>query len=191
MKKNLILMLLSAILICNTLFSQQALWGGANIKSPEINADNSVIFRFQAPDARDVKISGDWMPAQGYTPGSEKMTKDEKGIWSYTTEVLASDLYSYSFIVDGIKCTDPNNVYMIRDVATVTNVLILSAEEKQTFIKSIMFPMGQLQDAGIIPRHLASTAALQYTPRQVMRKVQVNSPYCIFCTVWAAMKKHG
>ena len=113
------------ILICQTSFSQQALFGGANITSPEINADNSVTFRFQAPDAKEVKISGDWMPAKGYTPGSEIMTKGDKGIWSYTTAVLPSDLYSYSFIVDGIKCTDPNNVYMIRDVASVTNVLII------------------------------------------------------------------
>jgi enterochelin esterase-like enzyme len=125
MKKTLIITLLTVILICQNSFSQQALFGGANITSPEINADNSVTFRFQAPDAKEVKISGDWMPAKGYTPGSEIMTKGDKGIWSFTTAVLPSDLYSYSFIVDGVKCTDPNNVYMIRDVATVTNVLII------------------------------------------------------------------
>ncbi len=125
MKKTLTLTLLSIILICHISFSQQALRGGANITSPEINADNSVTFRFQVPDAKEVRISGDWMPAQGYTPGSEKMTKDEKGLWSYTTAVLSSDLYGYSFSVDGLKCTDPNNVYMIRDVASVTNVFII------------------------------------------------------------------
>lgn len=125
MKKTLILSFLTIILICRTSFSQQALFGGANITSPEINADNSVTFRFQAPDAKEVKISGDWMPAKGYTPGSEIMIKGDKGIWSITTAVLPSDLYSYSFIVDGVKCTDPNNVYMIRDVASVTNVLII------------------------------------------------------------------
>lgn len=125
MKKHLLLTVLSVFLFCYTSFSQQALWGGANITSPEINADNSVTFRFQAPDAKEVKISGDWMPAQGWTPGSEKMTKDEKGLWSCTTAVLPSDLYGYSFTVDGLKCTDPNNVYMIRDVASVTNVFII------------------------------------------------------------------
>jgi len=125
MKKRFTIIFLMIILICQTSFSQQALFGGANITSPEINADNSVTFRFQAPDAKEVKISGDWMPAKGYTPGSEIMTKGDKGIWSYTTAVLPSDLYSYSFIADGIKCTDPNNVYLIRDVASVTNVLII------------------------------------------------------------------
>lgn len=106
-------------------FSQQALFGGANIISPEVNADNSVTFRFQAPDAKEVKLTGDWMPAQGWTPGSELMKKDDKGLWSFTTAPLASDLYSYSFTVDGLRNTDPNNVYMIRDVATVTNVFIV------------------------------------------------------------------
>jgi len=125
MKKHFIIVILSILFLYDTSFSQQALFGGANITSPEINADNSVTFRFLAPDAKEVRISGEWMPAQGYTPGSEKMTKDEKGIWSYTTAPLASDLYSYFFDADGIRCTDPNNVYLIRDVASVTNVLIV------------------------------------------------------------------
>lgn len=124
MKKLLLSSLLAFFVICYNAFSQQALFGGTNITSPEVNPDNTVTFRFQAPDAREVKITGDWMPAQGWTPGSEAMTKGEKGIWTYTTAVLPSDLYSYSFIADGIKCTDPNNVYLIRDVASVTNVFI-------------------------------------------------------------------
>jgi enterochelin esterase family protein len=52
------------------------------------------------------------------------MKKEEKGLWTYTTAALPSDLYSYSFTVDGVRCNDPNNVYMIRDVASVTNVFI-------------------------------------------------------------------
>jgi enterochelin esterase family protein len=105
--------------------AQQALWGAPGIVSPEVKEDRTVTFRFQAPEAKEVKISGDWMPAQGWTPGSEVMTKDDKGVWTYTTNALESDLYSYSFLVDGIKTTDPNNVYLIRDVATVVNVFIV------------------------------------------------------------------
>lgn len=104
--------------------AQQALFGGPTVISPEISADNVVIFRFLAPDAKEVKISGSWMPSAGWTPGSAAMTKGEKGVWSFTTEKLPSELYSYFFLVDGLRCSDPNNVYMIRDVATVTNVFI-------------------------------------------------------------------
>ncbi|NMC42021.1 MAG: esterase [Bacteroidales bacterium] len=124
MKKLLLSSLLAFFAFSFPSYPQQALFGGTNIISPEVNPDNTVTFRFQAPDAREVKITGDWMPAQGWTPGSEAMKKDEKGIWTYTTATLPSDLYSYSFIADGIKCTDPNNVYLIRDVASVTNVFI-------------------------------------------------------------------
>lgn len=105
--------------------AQQALRANTDIISPEINSDNTVTFRFNAPVAREVKISGDWIPSEGWTPGSALMTKDLNGLWNYTTSVLPSELYSYSFIVDGLKCTDPNNVYLIRDVANVSNVFIV------------------------------------------------------------------
>jgi enterochelin esterase-like enzyme len=124
--KRIILFLTCCLVFTSfKMFSQQALWGGANIVSPEVNANNSVTFRFMAKDAKEVKISGDWMPSKGWTPGSEAMTKDTSGIWSYTAAVLPSDLYGYSFTVDGLKTTDPNNVYLIRDVASVTNVFIV------------------------------------------------------------------
>src|SRR5690606_38103369 len=48
------------------------------------------------------------------------------GIWEYTTEQpLPSELYSYSFIIDGIKTSDPNNMYLVRDVASLTNIFLV------------------------------------------------------------------
>jgi 1,4-alpha-glucan branching enzyme len=99
--------------------AQQALWGGPLIISPEIKNDNSVTFRLHAPQAKEVKISGDWIPWQGWVPGSVLMTKEKDTLWTYTTNGLSSDLYGYYFIVDGLRCTDPNNVYLIRDVASL------------------------------------------------------------------------
>ncbi|HLN54553.1 MAG TPA: alpha/beta hydrolase-fold protein [Bacteroidales bacterium] len=128
MKKNLLIksiFLISLLLFYNSSQAQQALTRGTNITSPEINSDNTVTFRFQAPDAKEVKITGDWLPAQGNIPGSAVLTKGEKGIWTYTSPVLESELYGYAFIVDGVKTTDPNNVYVNRDVATVTNIFIV------------------------------------------------------------------
>lgn len=118
--------MLIAMVITNAMVNaQQALFGAAGLVSPEVKEDRTVTFRFLAPNAKEVKITGDWMPAQGWTPGSESMTKDDKGVWIYTTKPLESDLYSYSFISDGLKTTDPNNVYFIRDVASVFNVFIV------------------------------------------------------------------
>lgn len=114
-------------------FAQQALFGGAPIVSPEVKADHTVTFRIQAPAADSVQITGDFLPTVKLktqwgmmdVPGTAKLTKDEKGIWTFTTPPLASDLYSYTVIVDGFKTTDPSNVYIIRDVASVFNVFIV------------------------------------------------------------------
>jgi enterochelin esterase family protein len=114
-------------------FAQQALFGGAPIVSPEVKADHTVTFRIQAPAADSVQITGDFLPTVKMktqfglmdVPGTANMTKDEKGIWTFTSQPLGSDLYSYTILVDGFKTTDPNNVYIIRDVASVFNVFIV------------------------------------------------------------------
>lgn len=133
--KKILLMLCVIAFYCVSMLAQQNLdfSGAKGIVSPEINADNSVTFRLSAPNAQSVSIQGDWMPSQGWTPGTEKMVKDSLGIWSYTTAVLPSELYSYSFILDGVKVTDPNNVYLIRDVASVFNVFLIGGGQADLY----------------------------------------------------------
>lgn len=106
-------------------FPQQAIGTAGNITSPEIHGDNSVTFRLFAPNAGEVKLSGEWLPQEGGKTIPVEMTKNEDNIWSYTTQPLSSNLYSYAFIVDGLRITDPNNVHQIRDVATVSNIFIV------------------------------------------------------------------
>jgi enterochelin esterase-like enzyme len=106
-------------------FGQQSLFGGQQITSPEIKEDNTVTFRVEAPNATEVKIAGDWMPAEGWTPGSISMQKGEKAIWTYTTEPLDPELYSYTFLIDGFRTFDPNNVFIVRDVASIMNIFII------------------------------------------------------------------
>ncbi|MDR0823481.1 MAG: esterase [Prevotella sp.] len=124
MKKTLLLIVAFVIAIVHT-HAQQALGEGADTTSPEVHADNTVTFRLFAPNAKEVKITGDWIPFENWKPGTAALTKDAKGLWAYTTEVLPSDLYSYSFFVDGIETKDPDNVYLNRDVATVSNIFII------------------------------------------------------------------
>ncbi len=113
-----IIAITSAILMAASAFAQQALWGGSQITSPEIHPDNSVTFRLHAPKAVKVQVIGDFLP------GIAEL-KEINGIWEYTTGPLAPELYSYSFVVDGLTVRDPSNVYMNRDVATVTNIFII------------------------------------------------------------------
>jgi enterochelin esterase family protein len=92
-------------------FCQQALRGAPEIISPEIHESGKVTIRVLAPDAKEVKVSGDWLPPDGFMPGSAGMTKDDKGVWSYTSEVLTPELYIYNIIVDGFRTTDPANPF--------------------------------------------------------------------------------
>jgi enterochelin esterase family protein len=65
-------------------------------------SDNSVTFRFLAPNAQEVKLA-----REGAEPIA--MQKDDKGVWSVTTAPLAPDYYGYSFVVDGVRALDPFN----------------------------------------------------------------------------------
>ncbi len=122
------------LICCLTLnsFGQEALFNGQEIVSPEINDDQSVTLRLMAPKADSVQVTGDFVPTvkvntpygEMQVPGKADMIKDEKGLWTYTSEALNPELYSYSFLVDGLKVTDPNNPFLIRDVASVTNIFI-------------------------------------------------------------------
>lgn len=119
-------------LCCYAASAQQALWGVPSVISPEINPDNSVTFRLKAPKAVKVEVTGDFLPpatiktpyGEAQVPGTAALTETD-GMWQYTTEPLQSELYSYTFIVDGLKILDPSNVHSIRDVVTVTNVFLI------------------------------------------------------------------
>ena len=130
----------ASLLIGLSAFAQQALGPGTGIVSPEINPDHSVTFRYYNPKAVTVQITGDFLPAQivTYMRGDVEMTaevparvdlKEQNGMWTYTSEPLEGELYSYTLYVDGQKAMDPSNIYQNRDIATWTNIFTLSAEQ--------------------------------------------------------------
>lgn len=141
MKKSTILFLY-LFLLSSIAYGQEALFRGQNIVSPEINPDHTVTFRLWAPNAKKVQITGDFLPVQTLDtpsgkkelPGIADLKVNAGGVWEYTVpSPLPSELYNYSFIVDGMKTTDPNNVYLIRDVATVTNVFLISGGQADLY----------------------------------------------------------
>ena len=117
-----------------------------DIKSPEVNNDNSVTLRLFAPQAKDVRVEADFLPkTKVITPmgemeqaGRVAMTKDENGLWSYTSASLTPEMHTYCIYVDGTRMTDPNNVYMIRDIATYTNYFLIDGElSKNYFVREV------------------------------------------------------
>ncbi len=71
-------------------------------RSPEVRPDGRVTFRLKAPEAREVHVQCESLP-------NAAMTKDDQGVWSFTTAPLPADYYGYSFVVDGVRALDLGN----------------------------------------------------------------------------------
>jgi len=77
---------------------------GPLVISPQVQTDKTVTFRYLAPLAKDVKLSGQFLKAP------VDMSRDSLGIWSVTVGPIPPDIYPYSFRVDGVTVMDPANV---------------------------------------------------------------------------------
>jgi enterochelin esterase-like enzyme len=76
---------------------------GPQIVSPEIGADRTITFRYNAPNATQVTVNGE-LDGKPYP-----MTKGPDGVWTVKVGPLAPDIYTYSFNVDGVVALDPRN----------------------------------------------------------------------------------
>ncbi|MBD0368938.1 MAG: esterase, partial [Flavisolibacter sp.] len=71
--------------------------------SPQVNNDNTVVFRLFAPSAKEVKLNVQFERA------NVPMAKDTAGVWSVTLGPVKPDMYPYHFVVDGMQVADPRN----------------------------------------------------------------------------------
>jgi enterochelin esterase family protein len=81
-----------------------------------VHPDNSVTFRFRAPNAQEVKLA-----REGTEPVA--MQKDDAGVWSVTTSPLEPDYYGYSIVVDGQRMLDPYNHWLVPNLLTPANAV--------------------------------------------------------------------
>lgn len=87
----------------------------APVVSPEVRSDNTVTFRFRAPNVKEVALS-----LEGATKDLT-MQKDDEGVWSVTTEPLTPDFYGYAFVADGVHLIDPSNALMKPNLLNTTS----------------------------------------------------------------------
>ena len=101
-------------------------------------------FNLIAPEAQKVQITGDFLPSKkvvfnGATFDAPAdpvdLVKNDKGVWSFTTEALKPELYTYNMIVDGVKIIDPLNVYNIRDINNLFSVLLIGGDARTDLYK--------------------------------------------------------
>lgn len=71
-----------------------------NSEFPRVLPDNCVIFKFYAPNVDTMKV---------FMNDTFLMNKDKKGIWTLTTEPLDPGFHYYSYIIDGVRVSDPNS----------------------------------------------------------------------------------
>jgi enterochelin esterase-like enzyme len=72
--------------------------------SPDVRPDRSVVLRFWAPQATEVKLSGNWLGPKPPLP----LAKSANGAWEISVPPLDPNIYSYAFVVDGVRTTDPS-----------------------------------------------------------------------------------
>lgn len=96
----------------------------AGVKSPEMSKD-SITFRFVAPKAVKVEVSASWL---GYNPAKLPMTEGKNGVWSVRIPKPAPELYTYTFVVDGINMLDPSNVMVQRDGSRYMNAFLVPGD---------------------------------------------------------------
>lgn len=153
-RKILFLASSSLLLPC---FAQEAIRPQkAELASPEVNVEaRSISFNLYAPEAREVALTGNILRSMRDTlpDGSIKKVErvllnklDSDGVWSVTLPVVAPDLYTYKFVVDGLDVVDPLNAYVLRDVKNVSNMVIMPGKESNLFIPANV-PHGTVESA--------------------------------------------
>jgi enterochelin esterase-like enzyme len=121
-------MFLLALALVPTAFAQQPPrqpTPNDTLVSPEVHGDKRVTFRIYAPKATEVALRGDWMEG----PGTVKLEKDDKGVWSAAVGPLTPDFYSYAFIVDGVRVVDPKNAMIKQGVTSLDSMFLLPGAE--------------------------------------------------------------
>ncbi len=128
-----ILIICAAALMTLSLSAQE--WanfsfGGARKPSPEF-MDGKVAFRYTAPNANAVTLNGSWQGGRNVA-----MTKGENGIWEVIIDTPAPEIYTYTFSVDGVSVSDPQNVLVQRDGSRFLTMLIVPGEFTENYFES-------------------------------------------------------
>ena len=123
MNKRISILAATVCILIQTLCGAQemnSLMFRRGVTSPELS-DGNITFRLIAPKARNVQVSPSWL---GYT-GTLEMTQGQDGVWSVTVPQPSPELYTYTFVVDGVSMLDPSNIFVQRDGSRYMNAVLI------------------------------------------------------------------
>lgn len=141
------------------------------VVSPIINENNTVTFLLDAPKAKEVRVIGDWCE----NPAGKEMTKGKKGLWSFTTDQLTSEMYTYRYVVDNMTIIDPANPFTKRDVGSVFSIFFINGDVADNYqVQNV--PHGNVTETWYHSNRLGMDRRMQvYTP-PFYDKTQRNYP---------------
>ena len=100
MKRSVLVSLLLSVGLCA--FAQTP--ASTNVPTKEypcVDAEGRATFQIAAPTATDVQVD--------ICNKKYPLTKDEKGVWTGTTDPLVVGFHYYALLVDGVRVNDPNS----------------------------------------------------------------------------------
>ena len=131
--------------------------GARQVVSPQVNADNSITYRLYAPNAQQVTFTGDF-----YT-NSPAMAKGDDGVWTFTSRPMPPSIYGYYFTVDGIRFTDPSNLYSLPGAHFLKSYVEIKGDGRQ-FWSERDVPHGELHELWYKNPALGERRVVVYTP---------------------------
>ncbi len=134
MRRLKLYLITAGLMACLSAFAQEAnsLMFHAGLKSPEVTPEG-ITFRLRAPKARKVQVSASW---NNYDPSKAEMQQSKDGIWSVTLPLPSPELYTYTFIADGMSTLDPANVFVQRDGSRYLNAVIIEGSYANLYKES-------------------------------------------------------
>lgn len=105
---------------------------GPFIISPQVYVDGYISFSYLNPNAREVKLSGQFLKSD------IQMRRDSLGIWTVRVGPISPDIYPYSFIVDGVSVMDPANADFFPNERFKASLVYVPGEQPQDYaIKNV------------------------------------------------------
>ena len=162
-------LLLLAISLSSAIYAQQTRMAPPEVISPQVNPDNTVVFRFLAPRAKDVKVSAQ------FERSAIPMTKDSLGVWSVKVGPVSPDMYPYNFIVDGVSVADPVNQVIFPNEGFKSSIVEITGS--QPLIHTVQnVPHGTLAYRYYYSKELGARPVVVYTPPGYEKDSKTNYP---------------